>query len=395
MTPRPSKLTAHERWIRAELATGKSKADIARALRVPANTLKSFVNTLDDVEVILPSVPDPQPIDEGPTREEMLADENTRLKAALRKDRKHDVSQERVLLAIEEALGGLTLPHVDLLDVPTPSSVAKHRQAVVLSDWHGGEVVDPAQVGGLNEFNWEVLERRVNDTAKALLSFKAVRPELLGLDLWILGDMVSGDIHEELTATNQFPIAEQAVECGKLLARFVAQIAPHYPELHISCVSGNHARTKKPHASKNVFDSWDWTAYQLAAGLTSGLSNVTWDIPRAGTMVRRIAGMNFLLWHGDGVRSSMPGVPAGGVTRRTNELRKQYAERGIHLDGFACGHFHSANMWAGNVFINGSLIGTNEFGLKNFGGGEAPKQLLLTFNEAKSRITDVSFITPR
>jgi hypothetical protein len=228
----------------------------------------------------------------------------------------------------------------------------------------------------------------------ALLSFKQVRPELTGLDLWMLGDMVSGDIHEELTATNQFPVAEQAVKTGKLLGEFVARLAPHYPDLHISAISGNHARTKKPHASKQVFDSWDWTAYQLAEGLTSAAGNVTWDIPRAGTIVREIAGLKFLLFHGDGIRSSMPGVPAGGVTRRTNELRKQYAQQGIHLDGFACGHFHSANMWAGNVFINGSLIGTNEFGLKNFGGGEAPKQILLTFDERKHRITDVGFITP-
>lgn len=327
--------------------------------------------------------------------EELLRDENQRLKQALRKDRKVDVAHERVMLAVEEAITEAPITRLAAPAPPAAAAGAKHRQAVILSDWHAGEVVDPVQVGGLNEFNWDILERRLDGVVDALLSFKETRPALTGLDLWVLGDMVSGDIHEELTASNQFPIAEQAVKTGKLLAEVVARLAPHYPDLHISCVSGNHARTKKPHASKNVFDSWDWVAYQLAEGLTTPLSNVTWEIPRAGMLVREIAGLSFLLFHGDGIRSSMPGVPAGGVSRRTNELRKQYAQQGIHLDGFACGHFHSANMWAGNLFINGSLIGTNEFGLKNFGGGEVPKQLLLTFDERKHRITDVGFITPR
>lgn len=327
--------------------------------------------------------------------EDLLRDENQRLKQALRKERKIDVAHERIMLAIDEALRDVPLSYLDTPSAAPPEAGARHRQAVILSDWHAGEVVDAAQVGGLNEFDWEILERRIDGVVDALLSFKQVRPELTGLDVWLLGDMVSGDIHEELTATNQFPVAEQAVKAGQLIAKTIARLAPHYPDLHVSAISGNHARTKKPHASKQVFDSWDWTAYQLAEGLTTPLANVTWEIPRAGTLVREIAGLKFLLFHGDGIRSSMPGVPAGGVTRRTNELRKQYAQQGIHLDGFACGHFHSANMWAGNVFINGSLIGTNEFGLKNFGGGETPKQLLLTFDEAKGRITDVGFITPR
>jgi hypothetical protein len=329
------------------------------------------------------------------SREEILTAEVKELRSKLNKARKLDVAQERVLLAVERAIENA---NVTLLSAPRPPAPAKsdahHRQAAVLSDWHGGEVVLPAEVGGLNEFNWTILEQRVEEIGDSLLGFKRVRPPLTGLDLWFLGDMVSGNIHDELSQTNEFPVAEQSVKAGQLMATLVSRLAPHYPELHCVGIPGNHARTQKPHASKRVFDSWDWTAYQFAAAATGHHKNVTWDIPPAGTVVRTVAGMNFLLWHGDGVRSSMPGVPAGGVARRTNELRKQYAEIGIKLDGLVCGHFHSANMWAGNVFVNGSLIGTNEFGAKNFGGGERPKQLLLTIDAKRRRLTDVAFLTP-
>ncbi len=390
-----NKLDPYRDQIAVALGSGTSIRHIADGLGVPRTTLSDYVQRTGLVaqrhEKTLPAdarVPD------AVSREEVLEAEVRELRARSSNERRSEVADERVLSAIKEALGA-TPPRVRDFRVPAAKAGAYHRQAVLLSDWHGGEVVNPAQVGGLNEFNWEILERRVDDVRDALLSFKAVRPPLTGLDIWFLGDMVSGDIHEELSVTNEYPVAEQAVKAGHLMGRLVAELAPHYPELSIDCVSGNHARTKQPHASKNVFDSWDWTAFQIAQAFTRDLPNVSWNIPRSGMTVKTIAGMNWLLWHGDGVRSSMPGVPAGGVTRRTNEFRKQFAQQGTRLDGFACGHFHSANLWAGNVLINGSLIGTNEFGLKNFGGGEAPTQLLLTFDERKERKTDVSFITPR
>ncbi len=390
---RPSKLDPYKEQISVALAKGQSISEIARGIGVARRTLNDYVRTRIESREPMDSIAWTPTGDV--TREEILQAELRDLRATVAKDRKAQVADERVLAAIEDAVYSVDPPRI-MNRRPAPATPgAHHRQAVLLSDWHAGEVVDPDQVGGLNEFNWEVLERRVSDTVDALLSFKAVRPELTGLDIWLLGDMVSGDIHEELSVSNEYPVAEQATRVGYLIGKTIAELAPHYPDLYVCGVAGNHARTKKPHASKNVFDSWDWMAYQLAMAYTHDLANVSWDLPRSGMVVREIAGRSFLLFHGDGIRSSMPGVPAGGVTRRTNELRKQFLQQGVRLDGFACGHFHSANMWAGGVFINGSLIGTNEFGLKNFGGGEEPKQLLLTFDERKERITDVCFITPR
>jgi hypothetical protein len=112
--------------------------------------------------------------------------------------------------------------------------------------------------------------------------------------------------------------------------------------------------------------------------------------------VHNIAGNDVLLWHGDGVRSSMPGVPWGGVMRRWNELKRQYLSRGTNLASVRVGHFHSAGVvLGGEVIMNGSLIGVNEYGLKNFGSGQAPTQLLITHDEVNHRMTDVSYITPR
>ena len=99
-----------------------------------------------------------------------------------------------------------------------------------------------------------------------------------------------------------------------------------------------------------------------------------------------------LLWHGDGVRSSMPGVPWGGIMRRVAALRNQYSEAGQPIDYFHNGHFHTANaVEQGRIIVNGSVKGVDEYSLKAFGGGQPPVQVLSTFHPTRG-LTDVSFL---
>jgi len=375
-------------FVRTRLAEGWNKSEIATHYDVSEASIRRFCRkhglgastTTRRAEVRL-------------TIDDEVKDQELReLRKIVRKNRRAEVAEERILRAIEEAVRNTPRRPADMAQPGPLVAGAHHSQAVLLSDWHAGEVVDSEQMNGINEFNFEILRRRVSDVHRALLSFKSVRPRLSELQLWFLGDMVSGNIHDELRETNEFPVAQQAVMTGHLIADLVASLVPHYPKIRCVGIAGNHARTRKEHASKNVFDSMDVVAYELASAMAP--ETVEWEIPRSAMHVQQVAGLDVLLWHGDGVRSSMPGVPWGGVMRRWNELRKSYAERGTMLDGLAVGHFHQANAVSGGVWMNGSLIGPNEYGLKNFGSGERPTQLLLTFDNERSRLTDVSYITP-
>lgn len=333
------------------------------------------------------------PKPEGPTREEILEAEVKDLRKRATKNRSLDVQAERVLQDIAMTLR----PAEPIYQAPPPLSpgTKSHVQALILSDLHCGEVVEPEAVNGLNEFNWDVLVERMARIERSLLSFQQARPwPVEELHLWLLGDNLSGNIHEELAETNEFPVAEQAYRVGMLIAQFIERLVPHYPKIVVNGVAGNHPRVGKPHSSKQVFDSFDWLAYKLADAYLARYESVSCSFPQSAFKVAEIAGQKILLWHGDGVRSSMPGVPWGGVMRRWNELSRQYAQQGTYLDGLAVGHFHQANVVQSKIFMNGSVIGLNEYGLKNFGSGEKPTQLLLTFQPGKSRLTDVSYINP-
>jgi transposase-like protein len=367
-----------------------SMAGAARAIGVSPSTLKDHVRRRGI------TVDTRQPVErsEEPTREEVLESELKELRRRVGKQRSVDVQAERVLQAIEDTIR----PVEPIYRAPEPSEPGgkKHVQALVLSDLHCGEVVVPEAVNGLNEFNWDVLVRRMASIEKSLLSFQQARPYPVDeLHIWLLGDNLSGNIHEELAETNEFPVAEQAWRVGSLIAQFIERLVPHFPKIVVEGVAGNHPRIGKPHSSKQVFDSFDWLAYKIIETHLANYESVSCNFPQAAFIVAEIAGLRILLWHGDGVRSSMPGVPWGGVMRRWNELRKQYAQQGTHLDGLALGHFHTANVVQGSIFMNGSVCGLNEYGLKNFGSGEKPTQLLLTFQPDKKRLTDVSYINPR
>lgn len=370
-----------------------SKAAAARALGVSVTAFKDHLSRRG----ISPTgeITTTKPIDPeaGPTSEELLQAELKDLRKRVNRQRSVDVQAELVLEEVRSTIR----PAEPMYKAPKPAPAGAnkhHVQALLLSDLHAGEVVNAEAVNGLNEFNWDVLVRRMGSMEKSLASFREARPyPIEELQIWLLGDNLSGNIHEELAETNEFGVAEQAWRVAMLIAQFVERLVPHYPTLTLHGVAGNHPRVGKPHSSKQVFDSWDWLAYKIVETYLSKYPSVTCNFPKAAFIVAEIAGLNYLLWHGDGVRSSMPGIPWGGVMRRWNELRKQYAQQGVLLDGLAVGHFHQCGL-VSSIVMNGSLIGVNEYGLKNFGSGENPKQVLLTFQPDKRRLTDASYITP-
>lgn len=325
------------------------------------------------------------------TQTDILEAQNKELKAALTRRHKETVASERIITAIEESLKGVKHNRKFSAIPPKKNKDAHHRQLVCLSDFHGGEYVEPEVVNFLNEYSWEIMEQRVQEVIDSLMSHRSRSPELTGLDIAFIGDMCSGANHDEITITNEYPLAEQSVKMGALMGQIVEELVPHYPNIRVIAVEGNHPRLTKAPAAKMPHNNGDWIAATFAKEYLKRYETVDFRIGR-GSIIHEIAGRTIFCWHGDGIRSSMPGVPWGGVVRRVNNIQ---ASHRMHIDHFIFGHFHQANIvQAGRVVGNGSLKGTDEWVQKNFGGGDPPAQWLLTFDEKKQRLTDARLITP-
>ena len=377
-----------------------SQGAYARAIGVPEKAFGSHLDRRNlrpriraekpkrSVKAIPPTIGSPV------SREEVLEQENVDLRAALRGERKGDVKRERLMVAIERALE-TTAPPAPLdvsLKPIRPGDPAHHRALLLLSDAHGGERVKPAAVNGLNEYDWDICVERHAEILRAVASHLRRMPPVTGIDLAILGDNCSGANHRELEATNEFPLAQQGIKMGYLIGDFVAKLASMVDDLAVVSVPGNHPRLSEKPAAKDVDNNMDVVATVLAEEITRGVENVRWRQPEGAATFHEIAGRLCYIWHGDGVRSTMPGVPWGGIMRRANTIQAGHTR---HIDHFVCGHFHQANVVSyGRIVMNGSVKGTDEWVQKQFGAGDPPCQLLLLFDEDKRRMTDTKYLTP-
>lgn len=131
------------------------------------------------------------------------------------------------------------------------------------SDSHMGAVQIADEIEGLNEYNPQICESRNMDFAYKSLRYSETMRTAYNINelVWLFtGDLISGDIHEELRVTNAFPMPAQVVEAAKLHAKQVASIAGHFEKVRIEfIVDDNHARlTKKPQAAEAGYNSMNY-----------------------------------------------------------------------------------------------------------------------------------------
>lgn len=369
-----------------------NESALARAFGIPRPSLQHHINNRvglrDRVQEARRSTrerlradkPRPQPGDDV-TRDEQLEQENRELRKALDRARSEDVREQRVIDAITTQLA-VKSPRYKPAKAERKRSKVDHEFVLLLSDLHAGEVVSAEETAGVNEYDWDVMLARLERLRDGILSYREHRSASVAcLHILGLGDMLSGNIHEELRETNSVPLAEATVQLGLDLADWVETFIPEFPAVRFSGVVGNHPRETKKRAAKRKFSNADWTCYQIMRQRLAKC-DVACDIPKAQRHMIEVCERHILMSHGDAVGpSAMVGVPTGGIVRHVARLSNQYASMGRPFDHFVCGHFHEANMYKGRrIFINGSVVGPSEYGLEAFGEAEPPAQLLIPFN---------------
>lgn len=344
----------------------------------------------------LPGVPDkPLPGDEI-SKEEKLEQRVKELEARARKDRKDEVLNQRIVDALEIGIQQAQVRYSPRAIPKSKHSSYKHEFALLWSDLHAGETVSLEETNGINEYDWRIMLDRHDAMREAIFSYQDNRPyPVERLHVWGLGDMLSGNIHQELAETNEIPMAEATVELGMDGGEFIASLNDRFKFIDVAGIVGNHPRAHQKPQAKRAFDNGDWIAYHTMRLRLRGYDNISFTIPKSAMAPVEVAeNWRALLLHGDGIRSTMPGVPWGGVMRRVNAIQNQYTQIGQPIDLFALGHFHTLNLVesnAGLIAMNGSVKGVDEYSVKQFGGGRGPQQMLLTWHPKKG-LVDMSRI---
>lgn len=248
------------------------------------------------------------------------------------------------------------------------------------SDWHWGEVVNPDEIGGVNKYNLEIAHKRLNTLIESsidLLTNHMVNPKYPGIVFALGGDMVSGNIHEELTETNEMPIMPVVLDLVDHLIVAINRLKSVFGKVFLPCVAGNHGRGhKKPRAKESNFSSYDWLIYQSLDRYFANDPDVVFFIPDGPDALVSVYGHRYLFTHGNQFRGGDGMIgPLGPIIRGDHKKRGRNSQVGQDYDTLVLGHFHTLTQMQ-RVIMNGSLIGYNEYAYANNFGYEPPQQAL-------------------
>jgi len=237
----------------------------------------------------------------------------------------------------------------------------------VWSDWHWGEVVDPAQVNGINEYNLEIghqRARRLVDRVVNLCKNHMVNPDYPGIVVCLGGDMLSGDIHAELSATNELPTMPVFLDLFEVLAWALETLADEFGRVFVPVVPGNHSRlSAKPIYKGRNYSNWDWLLGCFLERHFVRDDRIKVMVPEGTDAHFEVVGHRFLLSHGDslGARGGDGIIGAvGPIIRGDVKTRGQSEAMGLAYDTLLIGHWHQSIPMP-RVVVNGCLVGYNEY----------------------------------
>ena len=275
------------------------------------------------------------------------------------------------VLGVKDAIVGHTLKHIKVKQSRGSESTA----VLVASDWHLEERVDPKTVDGVNEYNLEVSEARVErffQNGLSMLEMCRTRGKIDTLVLGLLGDLITGYIHEELAESNYLSPVEATLRAYILTRGGIDFLLREgkLKSLIVPCTVGNHSRTtQKMRVSTSVKNSYEWLLYQFLAMAYKDDERVRFEIANGYFVFVDLYSTKLRFHHGDDVRYQ-GGV--GGLSIPLNKAISQWNKmRRVDVD--VLGHWHT-RLNARDAVCNGSLIGFNPFSIHIKASYEPPSQ---------------------
>lgn len=310
------------------------------------------------------------------------------LKAAKAEALTHALIKQR-LIGIAREVGELDTPAWLL-----PKRETKHDMpgvpTVMVSDLHWAEVVDPKQINGVNQYDLSIANERLTRLAERTIRLLGILSPTFnypGIVVPLGGDMITGNIHEELTATNEVNSMPAILDLFGALGAFITTLHNRFGKVFLPCVTGNHGRdTRKIWGKDRHHTSFDWLLYCFLAKHFEGNKDISFFIPDGPDAYYRVYDHRYLLTHGDQFRGGDGMIGAlGPILRGDHKKRSRNSQINMEYDTLLMGHWHQ-DIFMRRVVVNGALKGYDEYAHSNNFPFEPPSQQLW-LTHPKYRIT--------
>jgi len=278
--------------------------------------------------------------------------------------------------AVEEYIPIDKIPRVN------PIPINPNREALVtLCDIHWAEVVDKKEMMGLNEYNIEIAKKRIDKLFSAVIG-NALELNIDTINLALLGDMITGIIHEEVIRNAEVPTVESVLTVGDYLSQHIQNLSKHFSEINLYCVCGNHGRILpgKPYFKKYSDYNFDTLIFET---MQRQLKNITnkFVIAKSPFLIAEILDQKVFMTHGHifgGGGNGYQPIP-NNISKNMAKLSSLMDKIGYPVDFALCGHWHTETQTLSfdmiPVHVSGSIVGGDEYALGKLCRSNEPSQL--------------------
>lgn len=284
----------------------------------------------------------------------------------------HGTLQEKVLVPIR--MSSESLPDDGLI--------------AIYGDTHYGEVVQKAEVPS-NEYNYLVAQARLEKFIDNVLLYPRQSNNLVLVDL---KDTIKGVIHGGIY-TSEGSFISSIMKAVQLNVQLYSTLACVYDKVKVVTTGSNHERTQDVIImSKKYLDYGrlidGFVRMQLKA---QGVDNVEIVTTDTGYNMFHVNGANIVAFHGDTLRKYSP------TDANQRGLLQDFcnSELGNNYRHAINGHGHQFitchNQYNGISIQNGTLVGSNEYGMQSGFRSITPSQTI-AFVERDGQIQDVRAI---
>lgn len=291
--------------------------------------------------------------------------------------------------ALERDLGVLTVMEEQTAPFVIEPQVGKGTNeatpVLVASDWHMEQRVLAAETNGLNEFTLDIASARANRffTAglrliKLLNKDVAINTVVLGL----LGDFITGQLHEDNAEKNQLPPTQAIVFAQNHLISGIEFLLDNSTYTFVVvCKMGNHGRTThKSRIGAENGHSFEYLMYLHLRTYFKDEPRVTFIIEDNFNTYVEIYDETFRFNHGHTIKFQ------GGVGGLFIPAYKKIAkwDNAMPATRTVIAHHHT-QLDGGNFHCNGSLIGYDGRAAGEGYGFEPPMQTLLLVDRKRGQ----------
>lgn len=272
--------------------------------------------------------------------------------------------------------------------LPRPGKIQNAVGLLHLSDLHVGEVVRPEEVNGYNEYSIDIFRRRLRrcvDATTELLPRWGSDCSLHGVVVAVNGDIVSGDIHDELARNNELTSLEQVMAAASEIASALLRLRDVFGTVWAIFTPGNHGRTThKTHAKRTAALNYDSLIGKMIADRLDQQDGITVHVAPGRDAVYPVLGWSVFQSHGDAIGTNGGKGFAGPmlpIVRGSKAVEAQAMQVRQFYDIILTAHYHTSGNPGGNKLANGSMIGYSEFAYAIRASVEPPKQWLALVTE--------------